>query len=97
MFRSSLYHPPVRLLILSAYIEAQSLGLGSQWPAVKQAYIWANELCGDIIKVTPSSKVVGDFAQWMSVLCSRCLLTLLIVMPLQSLEQVYETRRPREG
>jgi hypothetical protein len=45
--------------------QAQSLGLGSQWTAVKQAYIWANELCGDIIKVTPSSKVVGDFAQWM--------------------------------
>jgi len=45
--------------------QAQQLGLGSQWTAVKQAYIWANELCGDIVKVTPSSKVVGDFAQWM--------------------------------
>jgi len=44
--------------------QAQSLGLGTQWVAVKQAYIWANELCGDVVKVTPSSKVVGDFAQW---------------------------------
>ena len=44
--------------------QAQSLGLGSQWVAVKQAYIWANQLCGDIVKVTPSSKVTGDFAQW---------------------------------
>ncbi|KAG6849292.1 hypothetical protein H0H93_009722 [Arthromyces matolae] len=33
---------------------------------IKQKYIEANELCGNIIKVTPSSKVVGDFAQWMT-------------------------------
>jgi len=33
--------------------------------AVKKAYADANDLCGDIVKVTPSSKVVGDFAQWM--------------------------------
>jgi len=45
--------------------QSQQLGLGTQWTAVKQAYIWANELCGDVVKVTPSSKVVGDFAQWM--------------------------------
>jgi pyruvate carboxylase len=45
--------------------QAQSLGLGSQWSAVKQKYIEANLLCGDIVKVTPSSKVVGDFAQYM--------------------------------
>jgi len=32
---------------------------------VKKAYIEANKLLGDIIKVTPSSKVVGDFAQFM--------------------------------
>lgn len=44
--------------------QAQSLGLGSQWTQVKAAYIVANQLCGDIVKVTPSSKVVGDFAQW---------------------------------
>ncbi|ORX92180.1 pyruvate carboxylase [Basidiobolus meristosporus CBS 931.73] len=45
--------------------QATSLGLGSQWNEVKKAYIEANKLCGDIVKVTPSSKVVGDFAQFM--------------------------------
>ncbi len=32
---------------------------------MKKAYIEANQLLGDIVKVTPSSKVVGDFAQFM--------------------------------
>lgn len=32
---------------------------------VKKAYATANKLCGDIVKVTPSSKVVGDLAQFM--------------------------------
>lgn len=32
---------------------------------VKKAYADANQLLGDIIKVTPSSKVVGDLAQFM--------------------------------
>ena len=45
--------------------QAQSLGLAGRWPAIKKAYAEANLLCGDIIKVTPSSKVVGDFAQFM--------------------------------
>ncbi|KXS11738.1 pyruvate carboxylase [Gonapodya prolifera JEL478] len=45
--------------------QAQSLGLGAVWNEVKRAYIEANVLCGDIVKVTPSSKVVGDFAQFM--------------------------------
>ncbi|RKP34990.1 pyruvate carboxylase [Dimargaris cristalligena] len=45
--------------------QAQSLGLGSQWKQVREAYIEANKLCGDIVKVTPSSKVVGDFAQFL--------------------------------
>lgn len=44
--------------------QATSLGLGAQWAEVKKAYVVANRLCGDIIKVTPSSKVVGDFAQF---------------------------------
>ncbi|KAJ1922086.1 pyruvate carboxylase [Tieghemiomyces parasiticus] len=44
--------------------QAQSLGLGSQWKQVREAYIEANQLCGDIVKVTPSSKVVGDLAQF---------------------------------
>ncbi|KAF8623925.1 hypothetical protein AX17_007253 [Amanita inopinata Kibby_2008] len=46
--------------------QAAQLGLGTQWTEIKQKYIEANELCGNIIKVTPSSKVVGDFAQWMT-------------------------------
>ncbi|KAJ3340956.1 pyruvate carboxylase [Gonapodya sp. JEL0774] len=45
--------------------QAHSLGLGAVWNDVKRAYIDANLLCGDIVKVTPSSKVVGDFAQFM--------------------------------
>ncbi|CAL8080811.1 unnamed protein product [Orchesella dallaii] len=46
--------------------QAYSLGLGAQFGKVKQAYAEANKLLGDIIKVTPSSKVVGDFAQFMA-------------------------------
>ncbi|KAG8904341.1 pyruvate carboxylase [Tulasnella sp. 403] len=46
--------------------QASQLGLGTQWTEVKRKYVEANKLCGDIIKVTPSSKVVGDFAQWMT-------------------------------
>lgn len=45
--------------------QAFSLGLGSQFEQIKKAYIEANALLGDIIKVTPSSKVVGDLAQFM--------------------------------
>jgi len=45
--------------------QAYSLGLGDQFEDVKKAYIEANQLLGDLIKVTPSSKVVGDLAQFM--------------------------------
>ncbi|GAA5994978.1 pyruvate carboxylase [Rhodotorula paludigena] len=45
--------------------QSQQLGLSGQWKAVVKAYIEANELCGDVVKVTPSSKVVGDFAQFL--------------------------------
>ncbi|KAG2220993.1 hypothetical protein INT45_004612 [Circinella minor] len=45
--------------------QAQQLGLGTQWRQIKIAYEEANQLCGDIVKVTPSSKVVGDLAQFM--------------------------------
>jgi len=45
--------------------QSQSLGLAKQWKDVKKAYAEANQLLGDIIKVTPSSKVVGDLAQFM--------------------------------
>lgn len=45
--------------------QAQQLGLGSQWLETKKAYEHANDLLGDIVKVTPTSKVVGDLAQFM--------------------------------
>lgn len=45
--------------------QASQLGLGSQWLETKKAYEQANELLGDIVKVTPTSKVVGDLAQFM--------------------------------
>jgi len=45
--------------------QSQSLGLGSSWTQIKEAYAAANRLLGDIVKVTPSSKVVGDLAQYM--------------------------------
>jgi pyruvate carboxylase len=45
--------------------QAQSIGLGSQWLETKKAYAQANELLGDIVKVTPTSKICGDLAQFM--------------------------------
>ncbi len=45
--------------------QASQLGLGAQWLETKKAYEQANALLGDIVKVTPTSKVVGDLAQFM--------------------------------
>jgi pyruvate carboxylase len=45
--------------------QARALGLESRWHDVARAYRAANELFGDIVKVTPSSKVVGDMALMM--------------------------------
>ena len=45
--------------------QAESLGLGERIEDIKKAYRDVNELFGDIIKVTPSSKVVGDMALFM--------------------------------
>jgi pyruvate carboxylase len=43
--------------------QARSLGIDDhRWPEVANAYAEVNELFGDIIKVTPTSKVVGDMA-----------------------------------
>ena len=42
--------------------QARSMGLESRWHEVAQAYADVNMLFGDIVKVTPSSKVVGDMA-----------------------------------
>ena len=45
--------------------QARSLGLDTRWHEVAKAYAEANAMFGDIIKVTPSSKVVGDMALMM--------------------------------
>lgn len=45
--------------------QARSLGLEERWNEVAQAYADANQIFGDIVKVTPSSKVVGDMALMM--------------------------------
>jgi pyruvate carboxylase len=42
--------------------QAESMGLGERWPEVSRAYADVNLAFGDIVKVTPSSKVVGDMA-----------------------------------
>ncbi len=42
--------------------QAVATGLGHRWREVEQTYRAVNRLFGDIVKVTPSSKVVGDMA-----------------------------------
>ncbi|NGM90526.1 pyruvate carboxylase, partial [Parapusillimonas sp. SGNA-6] len=45
--------------------QAAALGLEGRIDEIKESYAAANRLFGDIVKVTPSSKVVGDMAQYM--------------------------------
>lgn len=45
--------------------QAKALGLESQWDKVKEVYRQVNDMFGDITKVTPSSKIVGDMALFM--------------------------------
>lgn len=45
--------------------QASQQGLGEKWAHTKKAYEEANDILGDIVKVTPTSKVVGDLAQFM--------------------------------
>lgn len=45
--------------------QAKAVGLGNRWDEVKDMYSRVNQLFGDIVKVTPSSKVVGDMALFM--------------------------------
>src|SRR3954464_5148244 len=42
--------------------QAEAMGLGDRWPEIARMYADVNMAFGDIIKVTPSSKVVGDLA-----------------------------------
>ncbi len=45
--------------------QARAMGLGHRWAEVSRAYAEVNLLFGDIVKVTPTSKVVGDLALFM--------------------------------
>ena len=45
--------------------QAKAVGLESKWDEIKVMYRRVNDLFGDIIKVTPSSKIVGDMALYM--------------------------------
>ena len=42
--------------------QAESMGLAERWPEIARTYADVNRAFGDIVKVTPSSKVVGDMA-----------------------------------
>lgn len=45
--------------------QAKAVGLGDRWDDIKVMYATVNDMFGDIVKVTPSSKVVGDMALFM--------------------------------
>ncbi|MEK4717387.1 pyruvate carboxylase [Priestia sp. FSL R5-0597] len=45
--------------------QAKAVGLANRWDEVKEMYSRVNQLFGNIVKVTPSSKVVGDMALYM--------------------------------
>jgi len=47
------------------YQQAKALGMSDRWPEVCRVYAEVNQLFGDIVKVTPSSKSVGDMALFM--------------------------------
>lgn len=45
--------------------QAASLGLANRWREIARTYAEVNQLFGDIVKVTPSSKVVGDMTMFL--------------------------------
>ncbi|NTV91487.1 MAG: pyruvate carboxylase subunit B, partial [Clostridiales bacterium] len=45
--------------------QVESFGLGHRFNEIKEMYKKVNDMCGDIVKVTPSSKMVGDMAIFM--------------------------------
>jgi pyruvate carboxylase len=45
--------------------QAASMGLAQRWHEIARVYAEVNELLGDIVKVTPSSKVVGDMTMFL--------------------------------
>jgi pyruvate carboxylase len=45
--------------------QAAAMGLSNRWPEIARTYAEVNQLFGDIVKVTPSSKVVGDMTMFL--------------------------------
>ncbi|MFZ9935914.1 MAG: pyruvate carboxylase [Luteolibacter sp.] len=45
--------------------QASAMGLGHRWREIARTYAEVNQLFGDIVKVTPSSKVVGDMCMFL--------------------------------
>jgi pyruvate carboxylase len=45
--------------------QASAMGLSHRWPEIARTYAEVNQLFGDIVKVTPSSKVVGDMTMFL--------------------------------
>ena len=69
-FETGMYSPDVEIYLhempggqaTNLYQQAAALGLAHRWPEVCRMYADVNQLFGDIVKVTPTSKVVGDMA-----------------------------------
>jgi len=45
--------------------QVEGFGLGHRWEECKEMYRLVNDMFGDLVKVTPSSKIVGDMAMFM--------------------------------
>jgi len=45
--------------------QASAMGLAHRWPEIARTYAEVNQLFGDIVKVTPSSKVIGDMTMFL--------------------------------
>ncbi len=69
-FESDMRHPTSEVYqhempggqVTNLRAQARSMGLEGRWPEVSETYAQVNQMFGDIIKVTPTSKVVGDMA-----------------------------------
>jgi pyruvate carboxylase len=71
--------------------QAHSLGLGDRWPEVGPLYAQVNKLFGDIVKVTPTSKVVGDMTLFM--LSNDITVTEQVLEPKREIAFVLESKR----
>ena len=52
--------------------QAAGMGLARHWPEIARTYAKVNQLFGDIVKVTPSSKVVGDMTMFLITRGIKC-------------------------